>query len=97
MKPFDYQKYLKSNPLLKENIGGYVDVKPNPGSMYAKQEEEAGEDFNQDEPFPESDEEWMDRCMSVGGDMIADGVKYLRQDGFEDQDIEKFFHILLSK
>ena len=28
MKPFDYSKYMKNNPLLKESIGGYTDFRP---------------------------------------------------------------------
>ena len=28
MKPFDYSKYMKNNPLLKESIGGYRDFRP---------------------------------------------------------------------
>ena len=77
MKPFDYSKYMKNNLLLKENYGGYVDIKPLKEEDSEEDLEEGMDGDDSGDPFP---------SIQKGDSMIFD--KGWQYDDETDEDHE---------
>jgi hypothetical protein len=93
---FNLAGYLKKNGLLKENIGGMVDLKPL-GEFEGQYQDfsasnQQGNMDSQDGDFEAS----FDRIMALGGEQIAEIIEYLLNDGFEKDDIKELVDDILN-
>jgi hypothetical protein len=81
---FNLNKFIRNNPLLKESIGGYRDIKPMKEMDY---ELEKPENIYADE---EGESEMYGRAWGLAGQQLKSAIDALRQDGFDDEDIKNF-------
>jgi len=109
MKPFDYSKYMKNNPLLKESIGGYRDFTP------LREEDDYVEEgmYEEDDSFiqaqrdavgakgssmfgDQNDEEGEYAAYDQAEELFRQAVQSLKDANMQDEEIHDLFMSVLD-